>query len=281
MTARLLDGKDLARRIQQGLRARIAELPRPPGLSVILVGADPGSQVYVRRKGEVAHRLGLRHEQIDLPANISAADLAKQIRRLGDDDAVDGILVQLPLPSGLDPQAAVAHIDPTKDADGLTTTSAGLLAQGRLGLRPCTPAGVMALLADANVPLRGARALVIGRSLIVGRPMAQMLEQADATVTVAHSRTIDLAAEARRADIIVAAIGRPRFVTGDMIRDGAVVIDVGMNRGADGSLCGDVDFDAAALRASMITPVPGGVGPLTIAGLMANTVTASEARQRR
>ena len=281
MTALRLDGNALAKRLNQALLPRIAALVRPPCLAVVLVGENPASQVYVRRKGEVAHRLGMRHRQITLDATVSQAALMAAVRDLVDDDSVDGILVQLPLPAGLDANAVVESIDPNKDVDGLGSRNAGLLAMGRAVFKPCTPAGVMEFLREGGVSLPGVRAVVLGRSTIVGRPVAQLLEQANATVTVCHSHTRDLAGEISRADVVVAAIGRPIFVQGAWIRDGAVVIDVGINRREDGTLCGDVDTEAAALRARAITPVPGGVGPMTIAMLMHNTVTAATRRLAR
>ncbi len=276
--AALLDGKALAKRVQADLLTRAFGLPRPPGLAVVLVGADPASQIYVRRKGEVAHQLGFHHRQIDCPASTSEAELLEIIRRLNSDPEIDGILVQLPLPAGLDPQRVMETIDPSKDVDGFTAASIGRLSQGRDTLVACTPAGVMRLLRDAAVNLAGREAVVIGRSNIVGRPMAMLLEQAHATVTVCHSRTVGLAEHCRRAEVLVAAIGRAEFVQGDWVRPGAVVIDVGMNRDANGRLCGDVAFAAAAERAAAITPVPGGVGPMTIAMLMENTLTAAQRR---
>lgn len=278
MSATLLDGRALSKRLNKALKYTVAEWPRPPGLSVVLVGADPASEVYVRRKGVVAGRIGLVHEQIDLPADVGQSDLIAVIDRLNADDAVDGILVQLPLPSGLDADAVMSRIAPDKDVDGFTAISAGNLAQGHPHLVPCTPKGVMELLAESGIALSGMHAVVIGRSNIVGRPMAQLLEQANCTVTVCHSRTVDVAEHVGRADVVVAAVGRPHFVKGAWIKPGAVVIDVGINRLEDGSLVGDVETDAAAERAAAITPVPGGVGPMTIAMLMANTAAAAAAR---
>jgi methylenetetrahydrofolate dehydrogenase (NADP+)/methenyltetrahydrofolate cyclohydrolase len=279
VSARLLDGRELSRRLNGALRPRIAALPKPPTLAVVLVGSDPASQVYVRRKGEVAVRLGMGHRQVNLPAAAAQGDVVAAVRDLSLDRDVDGILVQLPLPVGLDATAVIEAIDPDKDVDGLTARNAGWLSQGRAVFVPCTPAGVLAMLADTGVSLRGARAVVIGRSAIVGRPVAQLLEQADATVTVCHSRTRDLADEVGRAEVVVAAVGRPNLVQGSWIRPGAVVIDVGINRVGD-SLVGDVDTEAASARASVVTPVPGGVGPMTIAMLMRNTVVAAERRGR-
>lgn len=277
--AEILDGAALAKSWNQAVADRVRGLARPPGLAVVLVGEDPASQVYVKRKGQVAHRLGFHHVQVDLPATTPLDEIVATVRRLDDDPAIDGILVQLPLPGGLDGRRVTEHIDPAKDVDGLTTANVGALAQGRPRLVPCTPAGVLRLLRASGAALEGAEAVVIGRSNLFGRPMAMLLEQANATVTVAHSRTRDLPGVVRRAEIVVAAVGRARMVGADWIRDGAVVIDVGINRLDDGSLCGDVDYDAVLPRCRAITPVPGGVGPTTIAMLMANTLQAAEARQ--
>lgn len=279
MTARLLEGRPLAKSINQGLKARVPSLGRPPGLSVILVGEDAASQVYVRRKGIVADRLGYFHQQFDMPADTPMATILDKIDELNADDRVDGILVQLPLPNGLDGRTATERIHPDKDVDGLTTASTGRLAQGRPFAVPCTPKGVMRLIASAELPVEGKSACVIGRSNLVGRPVAALLEQANATVTVCHSRTRNLAEIISRSDIVVAAIGRPDYIEGAWIKEGAVVIDVGVNRMDDGTLRGDVAFDAAKARASAITPVPGGVGPMTIAMLMENTFEASARRQ--
>lgn len=279
MSASLLDGKALARRLnQEVVRPRAAALPRPPGLAVVLVGEDPASKVYVGRKGEVAGRLGFHHRQITLPADTSEAALLSVIHALNEDPVIDGVLVQLPLPRHIDATRVLDRVSPDKDVDGFHPENAGRLSQGRPRFVPCTPFGVMRLLEDAQIPVAGRRALVIGRSNIVGRPMAQLLEQANATVTLAHSRTADLASEVRRAELVVAAIGRAEHVQGDWVQDGAVVIDVGMNRLDDGRLVGDVAFDAAAARASWITPVPGGVGPMTIAMLMQSTLLSAERR---
>ncbi len=279
MTARILDGSALARELHGQLAARVATLPRPPGLAVVLVGDDPASQVYVRNKGKVAEKLGFHHVQITLGAEVDEARLTAVIDALNVDPQIDGILVQLPLPKHLNATAILDRIDPAKDADGFSAHNTGLLHLGRPGLVACTPAGCMRLLDAAGVALSGAEAVVIGRSNIVGRPMSRLLELRNATVTLAHSRTRDLAEHVRRAEVVVAAVGVAELVRGDWIREGAVVIDVGMNRRPDGKLVGDVAFDEAVLRAGAITPVPGGVGPMTIALLMENTLTASLHRQ--
>jgi methylenetetrahydrofolate dehydrogenase (NADP+)/methenyltetrahydrofolate cyclohydrolase len=284
VTARTLDGAAIAAEIQASLAQRASGLARPPCLAVVLVGADPASQVYVRRKGQVAEQLGFGHRQIDLPADAPRADILAAVRDLADDDAVDGILVQFPLPRREDELAVLDALPPEKDVDGFTRASMGLLAQGRPRLVACTPKGVMELIARSGVALSGKHAVVIGRSNIVGRPMAMLLEQANATVTVCHSKTPDVAAHVRQADVVVAAVGRAEMVQGSWIKPGAVVIDVGMNRlaptepGGRGRLVGDVAFAACAEVAGAITPVPGGVGPMTIAMLMQNTLEACEAR---
>jgi methylenetetrahydrofolate dehydrogenase (NADP+)/methenyltetrahydrofolate cyclohydrolase len=265
--------------MREALATRIAALPFRPGLAVVQVGDDPASAVYVRTKDRAAEAAGIAATTIRLLADIKEAALLAEVARLNADPAIDGILVQLPLPSGIRAQAVIDLIDPAKDVDGFHPHNVGLLASGRPALIPCTPLGVMKLLEAANVAPSGRRALVLGRSAIVGRPMAALLLAADATVTVAHSRTRDLAAECRRAEIVVAAIGRAEMVRGDWIAPGATVIDVGINRLADRRLVGDVAFAECAAVAGAITKVPGGVGPMTIACLLENTVTA--ARRRR
>jgi methylenetetrahydrofolate dehydrogenase (NADP+)/methenyltetrahydrofolate cyclohydrolase len=284
VTARILDGAAIASEVHASVARRAAGLPRPPCLAVVLVGADPASQVYVRRKGQVAEQLGFGHRQIDLPADASRDAILAAVRDLAHDDAVDGILVQFPLPRREDELAVLDALPPEKDVDGFTRASMGLLAQGRPRLVACTPKGVMELIARSGVPLAGKHAVVLGRSNIVGRPMAMLLEQANATVTVCHSKTSDVAAHVRQADVVVAAVGRAEMVQGSWIKPGAVVIDVGMNRlppaepGGRGKLVGDVAFAACAEVAGAITPVPGGVGPMTIAMLMQNTLEACESR---
>jgi len=276
---RIIDGRAVAAALRADTAARVAALAFQPGLVVVLVGDDPASQVYVRSKDRAATAMGIAARTIRLPAETAQAALLATVRGLNDDPAVDGILVQLPLPTHIATEAVLDAIDPAKDVDGLTPTNAGLLAAGRRGLVPCTPLGVMKLLAAADVPLAGARALVLGRSVLVGRPMAALLTGADATVTLAHSRTRDLAAECRRAEVLVAAVGRPGMVRGDWVARDAVVIDVGINRTAAGTLVGDVAYDEVAGHAGAITPVPGGVGPMTIACLLENTLTAALARR--
>ena len=250
-----------------------------PTLAVVLVGDDPASAIYVRNKTRAAREANVDVRDHRLPATATQAELGALIDSLNRDSGVDGILVQMPLPPPLDPDAVVRALDPGKDVDGLHPANLGSLAQGRPRFVPCTPNGCMRLLREVDTQLDGARAVVIGRSLLVGKPIALLLSNANATVTMCHSRTRDLADEVRRADIVVAAVGRAELVRGDWIKPGAVVLDVGMNRKADGKLVGDVEFAAAAERARAITPVPGGVGPMTVAYLLENTVTA--ARWRR
>ena len=280
MTATRIDGRAVAQTLRAELAARIATLSFRPSLAVVLVGDDPASAVYVRNKDRAAVSAGIVAQTIRLPAATSQAELLSVVARLNADPEVDGILVQLPLPAGLDQAAIIRAIDPAKDVDGLTPINAGLLAAGQPSLVPCTPLGVMKLLAHAGVSLSGARAVVLGRSVLVGKPVAALLLAADATVTIAHSRTRNLQAECRRAEVLVAAVGRPEMVRGDWIADGAVVIDVGINRLADGRLVGDVAFAECAAVASAITPVPGGVRPMTIACLLENTLTAALMRRR-
>jgi methylenetetrahydrofolate dehydrogenase (NADP+)/methenyltetrahydrofolate cyclohydrolase len=279
MTARIIDGKAVAERLRAELARQVAALPFRPGLRVVRVGDDPASGVYVRNKDRAAAAAGFDSATIHLPAETTEAALLAQVAALNADPAVDGILVQLPLPRHIRTEAVIAAVDPAKDVDGFHPLNVGRLAAGQPGLVPCTPRGVMHLLREAGVPLPGARAVVLGRSQIVGRPMAQLLIAADCTVTVAHSRTRDLPAECRRAEILVAAVGRAEMVRGDWIAEGATVIDVGINRLPDGTLAGDVAFAEAASRAGAITPVPGGVGPMTIACLLENTLQAALARR--
>ena len=279
MTARLIDGKAVAQTLRAGVAAKVALLPYRPGLTVILLGDDPASQTYVRNKDRAAAGAGIDARTIRLPTDTTRAALLERIEALNADPAVDGILVQLPLPPHIDPAAIVEVVDPAKDVDGFHPLNVGHLALGRPGLVPCTPLGVMRLLAHAGVTVAGAKALVLGRSAVVGRPLVGLLLAANATVTVAHSQTRDLAEECRRADILVAAIGQPEMVRGDWIKPGATIIDVGINRLPDGRLVGDVAFAECMPVAGAMTPVPGGVGPMTIACLLENTVTAAE-RQR-
>jgi methylenetetrahydrofolate dehydrogenase (NADP+)/methenyltetrahydrofolate cyclohydrolase len=278
MGAQIIDGKAIAARVRaqvaEEVAAFTAEHGRPPGLATILVGEDPASAVYVGGKQKASAEVGIQGFSHKMPGDASEEEVADLIARLNADEAVSGILCQLPVPAHMDGVRLTGLIDARKDVDGLTPQSAGLLALGREGLRPCTPLGCMVLLEEAGVNLEGAQAVVIGRSNLFGKPMAQLLLAANATVTMCHSRTRDLPEVARTADVLIAATGRPKMVGGDWVKPGAVVIDVGINRTDDG-LVGDVDFDAAVERASAITPVPGGVGPMTIACLLRNTLQAA------
>jgi len=280
MSAHIIDGKAVAATLRQDIAARVAGLGFRPGLRVVRVGEDPASGVYVRNKDKAAKEVGFDSATIALPAETTEEALLAEVARLNADPAVDGILVQLPLPPQIRADRVIAAVAPEKDVDGFHPLNAGLLASGQPGLVPCTPKGVMHLLRAAGVALPGARAVVVGRSNIVGRPMAQLLLAADCTVTVVHSRTRDLPAECRRAEILVAAVGRPEMVRGDWVAEGATVIDVGINRLPDGKLVGDVAFAEVAPHAGAITPVPGGVGPMTIACLLQNTLDAALARRR-
>jgi methylenetetrahydrofolate dehydrogenase (NADP+) / methenyltetrahydrofolate cyclohydrolase len=274
MSATIIDGKAVAAKVRERVKADVAEMAVKPGLATIIVGDDPASHVYVRNKRNACAEVGIESIHHELDASTPEEDLADLIRQLGDDDAVSGILLQLPVPGHIDADAMVELIDPLKDVDGLTTANAGRLVQNREGLVSCTPAGVMELLDSEDVDLKGAEAVIVGRSMLVGRPLASLLLARDATVTMCHSRTRDLAEVCQRADVLVAAVGRPKLVTAEMVREGAVVIDVGINRTEDG-LVGDVDFEAVVEKAAAITPVPGGVGPMTIAMLLVNTVKAA------
>jgi methylenetetrahydrofolate dehydrogenase (NADP+) / methenyltetrahydrofolate cyclohydrolase len=275
MSARIIDGKAVAARIRTGVASEIEGMDVTPGLATVLVGDDPASAVYVRMKREDSAEVGIESFHHEPGGDVSADDLAALIRDLNADERVHGILLQLPLPKHLDQDEFISLIDPAKDVDGLTSANAGLLMQDRdEAMVPCTPAGVMELLKEAGAELEGARAVVLGRSILVGKPLAQLLLGANATVTHCHSRTRDLPAVCREADVLIAAVGSPRLVTADMVREGATVIDVGTNRTDDG-LVGDVDFEAARERAGAITPVPGGVGPMTRAMLLVNTLRAA------
>lgn len=282
MVAQIIDGKAEAKKLRARVTSRVAafvdEHGRAPGLDVVLVGEDPASVVYTRMKEKAAGKAGIRGTLHRLPADISQGALLEKVAGLNARGDVDGILVQLPLPDHIDPDAVIDAIDVAKDVDGFHPQSLGLLMSGRPGLVACTPKGCMQLIATTGVALEGAHAVVVGRSKIVGKPMAQLLLAENATVTTAHSRTKDLAGLCRSADVLVVAVGRQHLVKVDWVKEGAVVIDVGTNRGEDGKLHGDVDFEGAKERAGYITPVPGGVGPMTIANLLDNTVSAASAR---
>jgi len=282
VAANILDGKAVAAKQRQKSAVRAAEFlakhGRQPGLAVVKVGDDPASAVYVRNKRKACEECGIASFAHDLPATTSREELLTLIETLNADDRVDGILLQLPLPKGLDSTEIMDTIDPAKDVDGFHPVNTGLLAQKRPGLRPCTPWGVIKLAEEYKLDLTGLRAVVVGASNIVGRPMALELLLARSTVTVCHTGTRDLKGEVQRAELVVAAVGKAAYIPGEWIREGAIVMDVGINRGADGKLVGDVEFAGAALRAAWITPVPGGVGPMTIAMLLSNTVDAALAR---
>jgi len=279
-TAQLLDGKAIAAKIQTELKLQIEALQprigRPPGLAVLMVGDNPASAAYVRGKERACEKVGIASFGKHFPTNTTQAELEEEIQILNHDPRVDGILVQLPLPDHLDSVALLQQIDPDKDADGLHPVNLGRLMRGEAGLRSCTPAGVMRLLAEYQISLRSKQAVVIGRSILVGKPLALMLLEADATVTIAHSRSHNLTAIAQTADILIAAVGRPGLITTEMVKPGAVVVDVGINRittaSGDSRLVGDVDFEGVRDVASFITPVPGGVGVMTVAMLLQNTV---------
>ena len=279
MTARLIDGKAVAADLRRSIAARVATLGFRPGLRVVRVGEDPASGVYVRNKDKAAQEVGFDSATLHLPATTTEAELLAVVARLNADPEVDGILVQLPLPPQIRADRVISAVLPEKDVDGFHPLNAGRLASGQPGLVPCTPKGAMHLRRAAGASLPGARAVVLGRSNIVGRPMAQLLLAADCTVTIVHSRTRDLPVECRRAEILIAAVGRAEMVRGDWVTEGATVIDVGINRLPDGRLVGDVDFAGASMRAEAITPVPGGVGPMTIACLLENTLEAALARR--
>jgi methylenetetrahydrofolate dehydrogenase (NADP+) / methenyltetrahydrofolate cyclohydrolase len=281
MSATVIDGKAVAASVRERVRGEVeqltTELGRPPGLATVLVGDDPASAIYVRRKREACEEVGIRSFHHEPDGSISQDELLDLVHELNDSDEIDGILVQLPLPDQIDDAGIVNALDPDKDVDGLTPISAGRLARGEPGLVPCTPQGIMELLASAGVDPAGKEAVIVGRSNLVGRPVASLLLGANATVTMCHSRTRDLAVECARADVLVAAVGSPRLIGADAVKPGATVIDVGMNRTEDG-LAGDVDFEAVREVAGAITPVPGGVGPMTIAMLLVNTLAAARSR---
>ena len=282
MTAQIIDGKAISQKVRDEVKAKVAAFVarhgRAPGLDVVLVGENPASLSYTKNKEKMAKEAGMNGKLHKLPAETSERELLDLVAALNADRTVDGILVQLPLPKQIREEAVLDAIDPKKDVDGFHPVNAGLLMSGRPSLVPCTPRGCMRLLAECGASLKGARAVVVGRSNIVGKPMAHLLLAEHATVTIAHSRTRDLAALCREADVLVAAVGKARMIQGDWVKQGAIVIDVGINRTEDGKLVGDVDTEAAKERAAWITPVPGGVGPMTIACLLENTLVAAERR---
>ena len=279
MSARIIDGKKIAAAVREEIRLRVLQLKettgRIPGLAAVLLGDDPASASYVRSKTKACQEAGIFSRQITPPGDIPQPDLLAVIRQLNGDAAINGILVQLPLPSYLDERTILEAVDPEKDVDGFTFGNIGRLVENQARFIPCTPAGILEILDREGVAIQGRHAVVVGRSEIVGKPAALLLLHRHATVTICHSRTANLGAETRRADILVAAVGRPRLITGSMVKAGAIVIDVGINR-VDGKLVGDVDFDSVSQVASAITPVPGGVGPMTVAMLLRNTLLAFE-----
>ena len=279
MSARIMDGKAVARSIREGLKEEVEGLKKKgihPGLAVVLVGENPASMVYVKNKGEACRSAGIYSEEHKLPAETKEADLLGLINQLNKDPRIHGILVQLPLPAHINKDRILASVSPEKDVDGFHEINMGRLLIGQEGLVPCTPLGIMQLLEHYHIPVEGRFAVVVGRSNIVGKPVAMMLLQRNATVTICHTRTKNMGEVCRMADILIAAAGRPGMITADMIREGAVVIDVGINRLDTGKLAGDVDFESASKKAGWITPVPGGVGPMTIAMLLYNTVKAAK-----
>jgi methylenetetrahydrofolate dehydrogenase (NADP+)/methenyltetrahydrofolate cyclohydrolase len=279
MAAQILDGKSLAAQLREGVKRKVSGLAQRgmrPGLAVILAGDDPASRVYVRNKVRACEETGVRSALFEYPASVSETELLDRVASLNRDASVHGILVQLPLPKHIDAARVLDAVSPAKDVDGFHDVNLGALLAGKPGIVPCTPAGVMRLLDHAGVPLAGRRAVVIGRSNIVGKPLALLLLQRDATVTICHSKTPDLASAAREADILIAAVGRAKLVRAEMVKRGACVVDVGVNRLPDGTLAGDVDFQAAQNVAGWITPVPGGVGPMTIAMLLENCLYAAQ-----
>jgi len=279
MSANIMDGKAVARNIREGLKEEVEGLKKKgihPGLAVVLVGENPASMVYVKNKGEACRSAGIYSEEHKLPAETKEADLLGLINQLNKDPRIHGILVQLPLPAHINKDRILASVSPEKDVDGFHEINMGRLLIGQEGLVPCTPLGIMQLLEHYHIPVEGRFAVVVGRSNIVGKPVAMMLLQRNATVTICHTRTKNMGEVCRMADILIAAAGRPGMITADMIREGAVVIDVGINRLDNGKLAGDVDFESASKKAGWITPVPGGVGPMTIAMLLYNTVKAAK-----
>jgi methylenetetrahydrofolate dehydrogenase (NADP+)/methenyltetrahydrofolate cyclohydrolase len=272
---KILDGKALATKLRANIKATIDASDKKPGLAVVIVGNDPASQIYVRNKIKACAEVGVRSYSYELPATCTQKDLESLLTTLANDEKIDGILLQLPLPKGFDTESAMSKIPFEKDVDGFSAQNLGLLALNKAYMVACTPLGVMKLLEEAQIDLCGKRAVVLGRSDTVGKPMALLLLNANATVTICHSKTANLKEICKKADILISAIGKPKFVTEDMVKEGAVVVDVGINRDENGKLCGDVDFETVKEKTSYITPVPGGVGPMTIAMLMYNTVKAA------
>lgn len=279
MNGKLIDGREIGKQIREEISERVEKLKErgcTPGLAVIIVGDDQASHTYVRNKQKSSTEVGMKSELIKLPATVSEEELLEQIQKLNNDDSIHGILVQLPLPDHIDEDRVILTIDPTKDVDGFHPVNVGKMIIGQRAYLSCTPYGIIKLLERTNTPIKGQHAVIVGRSNIVGKPMGQLLLQRDATVTYCHSRTEDLAKHTKQADILIVAIGRTKFITEEHVKEGAVVIDVGMNRDENGKLCGDVDFDSVQSKASAITPVPGGVGPMTITMLLKNTLLSAE-----
>ena len=272
---KVIDGKTLAAELRSELKEKIAFLPKKPGLAVVIVGEDPASKIYVSNKIKACEELSIQSYAYELPSSCGQTELEELLDKLAQDEKIDGILLQLPLPKGLNTEAAIAHIPVEKDVDGFSAYNLGLLLQNKAKTVACTPLGVMNMLEKEGIDLAGKQAVVLGRSETVGKPMAALLLNANATVTVCHSKTRNIAEICKTADVLVVAIGKAKFVTADMVKEGAVVIDVGMNRDENGKLCGDVDFDGVKDKVSHITPVPGGVGPMTITMLMYNTYIAA------
>lgn len=272
---KIIDGKAIAQELRAELKEKIAQQERKPGLAVVIVGEDPASRIYVRNKIKACGEIGIRSYAFELPENSTQNDVEELLDKLANDKEIDGILLQLPLPKHLDSESAIAHIPISKDVDGFSAEHLGLLLQHKEEIVACTPLGIMKMLEKEGIDIKGKNAVVLGRSETVGKPMAMLLLNADATVTICHSKTKDIQSICKNADILVAAVGRAKFVTADMVKDGAVVIDVGMNRDENGKLCGDVDFENVKDKTSYITPVPGGVGPMTITMLMYNTYIAA------
>lgn len=272
---KIIDGKAIAQELRAELKEKISRQEKKPGLAVVIVGEDPASRIYVRNKIKACGEIGIRSYAFELPENSTQKDVEDLLDRLAKNEEIDGILLQLPLPKHLDSESAIAHIPVSKDVDGFSAEHLGLLLQHKEQIVACTPLGIMKMLEREGIDLKGKNAVVLGRSETVGKPMAMLLLNADATVTICHSKTQGLESICKNADILVAAVGKAKFVTANMVKDGAVVIDVGMNRDEDGKLCGDVDFENVKDKAAYITPVPGGVGPMTITMLMYNTYTAA------
>ena len=272
---KIIDGKAIAQELRAELKEKITQQERKPGLAVVIVGEDPASRIYVRNKIKACGEIGIRSYAFELPENSTQNDVEELLDKLANDKEIDGILLQLPLPKHLDSESAIAHIPVSKDVDGFSAEHLGLLLQHKEEIVACTPLGIMKMLEKEGIDIKGKNAVVLGRSETVGKPMAMLLLNADATVTICHSKTKDIQSICKNADILVAAVGRAKFVTADMVKDGAVVIDVGMNRDENGKLCGDVDFENVKDKTSYITPVPGGVGPMTITMLMYNTYIAA------